>query len=325
MIRCAEELAATVGLSAACRALQVARSGLYRRRHPRAVSPPRPRPSPERALSPLEKTQVREILNSPRFQDCPPRQVYATLLDEGTYLCSISSLYRILQENREIRERRNQLRHPAYAKPRLVATAPNQVWTWDITKLRGPAKWSVYYLYVLLDLFNRFAVGWLIAERESAQLAQSLIAEACRRQAIARQQLTVHSDRGGPMTAKSLALLMADLGVNVSHSRPRTSNDNPFSEAQFKTAKYHPSYPDFFDSLVDARVWGRHFFPWYNFEHRHMGLGLMTPAAPRLPSPQPPQLPSPQPPQGPRTCPYTRIPSRALPIRQPAGSPVMPM
>ena len=279
MIRCAEELAATVGLSAACRALQVARSGLYRRRHPRAVSPPRPRPSPERALSPLEKTQVREILNSPRFQDCPPRQVYATLLDEGTYLCSISSLYRILQENREIRERRNQLRHPAYAKPRLVATAPNQVWTWDITKLRGPAKWSVYYLYVLLDLFSRFAVGWLIAERECAQLAQSLIAEACRRQAIARQQLTVHSDRGGPMTAKSLALLMADLGVNVSHSRPRTSNDNPFSEAQFKTAKYHPSYPDFFDSLVDARVWGRHFFPWYNFEHRHIGLGLMTPAA----------------------------------------------
>ena len=197
------------------------------------------------------------------------------------------------------------------AKPRLVATAPNQVWTWDtlaprsgresrrpaapfgcaregetacaasagVTKLRGPVKWSVYYLYVLLDLFSRFAVGWLIAERESAQLAQSLIAEACRRQGIARQQLTVHSDRGGPMTAKSLALLMADLGVNVSHSRPRTSNDNPFSQAQFKTAKYHPSYPGFFDSLVDARVWGRHFFPWYNFEHRHIGLGLMTPAA----------------------------------------------
>ena len=278
MIQSAEDLAPVVGVSAACRALQVPRSALYRRRRPPRASPPRPRATPARALSPGEKMQVREVLNSPRFQDCPPRQVYATLLDEGTYLCSISSLYRILQENREIRERRNQLCHPAYAKPRLVATAPNQVWTWDITKLRGPVRWSVYYLYVLLDLYSRFAVGWLIAERESAQLAQTLIAEACRRQRIAPQQLTVHADRGGPMTAKSLALLMADLGVNVSHSRPRTSNDNPFSEAQFKTAKYHPSYPDFFDSLVDARVWGRHFFPWYNFEHRHIGLGLMTPA-----------------------------------------------
>jgi transposase InsO family protein len=278
MIQSAEDLALAVGVSAACRALRVARSGLYRRRHPHATSLPRPRPPPARALSPVERAQVRDVLNSPRFEDCAPQPVYATLLDEGTYLCSISSLYRILRQNSEIRERRNQLRHPTFATPRLMATAPNQVWTWDITKLRGPVTWSVYYLYVLLDLYSRFVVGWLIAQQESAQLAQALIAESCARQGILRGQLTVHADRGGPMTAKSLALLLADLEVNVSHSRPRTSNDNPFSEAQFKTAKYHPSYPDFFDSLPEARTWGRHFFPWYNFEHRHVGVGLLTSA-----------------------------------------------
>ena len=236
-------------------------------------------PGRRRALSADEKAVVRATLNSERFQDDAPREVYATLLDEGTYLCSVPTMYRILRENQEIRERRDQLRHPTYAKPELLATAPNQVWTWDITKLLGPVKWVYFYLYVLLDLFSRFVVGWLIAERESTELAQALMAESCTRQAIPPHQLTIHADRGAPMIAKPLALLLADLGVTESHSRPHVSNDNPFSEAQFKTLKYQPDYPERFGSQADARTWTQRFFPWYNFEHRHSGIGWMTPAA----------------------------------------------
>ena len=279
--------AAEVPVRRACTLIGRARATHYRHQKPPVHGPARPRRAPDngQALTDTECAQVLALINTPKYTDLAICQIWARELDEGNYWCSTSSMYRIANAAGQTRERRRQATHPAKVKPELLADGPSQVWTWDITKLRGPVKWSVYYLYVLLDLYSRFAVGWLIAERESAQLAQSLIAEACRRQGIARlpaaamQQLTVHSDRGGPMTAKSLALLMADLGVNVSHSRPRTSNDNPFSEAQFKTAKYHPSYPDFFDSVVDARVWGRDFFPWYNFEHRHIGLGLMTPAA----------------------------------------------
>jgi putative transposase len=204
--------------------------------------------------------------------------VYAALLEDDTYLCSVPTMYRILRENDEVRERRDQLRHPAYAKPELLATAPNQVWTWDITKLLGPAKWTYYYLYVVLDLFSRKVVGWMIAGREAAELAEQLVTETCVREGIPPDQLTLHADRGSAMIAKSLALLLTDLGVRDSHSRPHVSNDNPYSEAQFKTLKYHPTFPSFFGSLADARTWAQSFFTWYNDQHHHTGLGLLTPS-----------------------------------------------
>jgi putative transposase len=229
-------------------------------------------------LSQAEKVTVRQVLNSERFWDSSPRQVYATLLDEGTYLCHWRTMYRILDEHTEVRERRNQLQHPNYTKPELLATGPNQLWSWDITKLRGPAKWTYYYLYVILDVFSRYVVGWMIAERESASLARELIAASCTKQGIQREQLTLHADRGNSMHSKSVALLLADLGVTKTHSRPYVPNDNPYSEAQFKTLKYRPDYPDRFGSIADARCWARYFFQWYNHEHRHTGLGLMTPA-----------------------------------------------
>ena len=273
-----EGLAKQVGVKIACQALGVPRSSLYAARQPR-LGKVRRLASPPRALRPDEKTLVRKTLNSGRFQDQAPREVYATLLDEGAYLCSVSSMYRILRENQELRERRNQLRHPVYAKPELLATAPNQVWTWDITRLPGPARWVGLCLYVLLDLFSRFVVGWLVAERESSALAERLIDESAARQGIVTGQLRLHSDRGGPMTAKSLALLFADLGVKPSLARPHTPDDNPYSEAQFKTVKYHPTFPKRFGSVLDARAWGQKFFAWYNYQHHHTGLGLMTPAA----------------------------------------------
>ena len=273
-----EHLAAQVGVKTACEALGLPRSSHYAARQPR---PPQGRrlAAPLRALSTEEKAVVRQTLNSQRFADQAPREVYATLLDEGTYLCSVVSMYRILRGNQEVRERRNQLRHPAYAKPQLLAIGPNQVWTWDITKLLGPVKWTYFYLYVLLDLFSRFVVGWLIAERENATLAEHLIAESCARQNIPPDQLRLHSDRGGPMTAKPLALLFADLGLTQSLARPRTPDDNAYSEAQFKTLKYHPTFPGRFGGVLDARGWAQTFFHWYNYAHHHTGLGLMTPAA----------------------------------------------
>jgi len=273
-----EGLGEQIGVTSACEVLGLPRSSLYAARKPRPARVRRPS-VPPRALTTEEKARVRQTLNGERFADQAPREVYATLLDEGQYLCSVPTMYRILRENREVRERRNQLRHPAYPKPRLLATRPNQVWTWDITRLPGPAKWIGFCLYVLLDLFSRFVVGWLVAERESAALAELLIDESAARQGIALGQLHLHSDRGGPMTAKSLALLFADLGVKPSLARPHTPDDNPYSEAQFKTAKYHPTFPERFGSLLDARSWGGRFFHWYNYQHHHTGLGLMTPAA----------------------------------------------
>jgi putative transposase len=278
MIQTTEQLAKRVGVTAACGVLPVSRSALYRARHAAPISSSL-KPTLARALSEVEQAQVRQTLNSDRFVDCAPRQVYATLLDEDRYLCSVSTMYRILAENGEIRERRDQLRHPNYTKPELLATGPNQVWSWDITQLLGPVKWTHYYLYVVLDIFSRYVVGWMIAERESSRLAEELIRESCVKQNIQPQQLTLHADRGGTMLAKSLALLMADLGVTKSHSRPQVSNDNPFSEAQFKTMKYCSEYPDRFGSPADARAWAREFFPWYNDEHYHTALGLLTPAA----------------------------------------------
>jgi putative transposase len=272
----AEQLGQRIGVEAACVALSVPRSSLYRARRPRSARS-HPKISP-RAFSEAEKIKVREELNSERFQDCAPREAYATLLDEGQYLCSWRSMYRILAENEEVRERRNQLRHPNYSKPELLATGPNQLWSWDITKLLGPTKWTYYYLYVILDVFSRYVVGWMIAECESAILAEELIAETCARQGIQPDQLTIHADRGSSMTSKSVAFLLADLGVTKTHSRPHVSNDNPYSEAQFKTLKYRPDYPSRFGCQADARAWANTFFTWYNQEHHHSGLALLTPA-----------------------------------------------
>ena len=221
---------------------------------------------------------MRDVLNSEAFQDKSPREVYATLLDEGRYLCYWRTMYRILAEHDEIRERRNQLQHPTYTKPELLARDRNQLWSWDITKLRGPSKHSYYYLYVILDVYSRYVVGWMIAEQENAELAEQLIAETCTKQDIQRDQLTIHADRGSAMTSKSVALLLSDLGVTKTHSRPHVSNDNPYSEAQFKTLKYRPDYPGRFGSIIDARSWGRAFFDWYNNRHHHTGLALLTPA-----------------------------------------------
>ena len=278
MIASVEQLAERVGVSAACQALAVPRSSLYRQRQvaeppvaPVAVISPR-------ALQPIEKAEVRQVLNSERFADQAPREVYARLMDEGRYLCSWRTMYRILDENQEVRERRNQLRHPQYTKPELLATQPNQLWSWDITKLLGPTKWTYYYLYTILDVFSRYSVGWLIAERESASLAEELISQTCLRQGIQRGQLTIHADRGSSMSSKPVALLMADLGITKTHSRPHVSNDNPFSESQFKTLKYRPDYPERFGCQVDARTWAAEFFRWYNYEHHHSAIGLLTPA-----------------------------------------------
>jgi putative transposase len=221
---------------------------------------------------------VLEQLHTPRFVDLAPGEVYATLLDEGRYLCSERTMYRVLAAHAEVRERRAQLRHPSYAAPELLARRPNELWSWDITKLLGPAKWTYFYLYVMLDVFSRYVVGWMVAHRESATLAEQFIRETCARQAIAPEQLTVHADRGSAMTSKPVAMLLADLGVTKTHGRPHVSNDNPFSEAQFKTLKYRPAFPGRFGSIQDARAHCHVFFPWYNTEHHHVGLGLLTPA-----------------------------------------------
>ena len=270
-------LSTEIGIKPACAALGIVRSGFYRGQGP--AKAPSPRPSPPRALSFEERQAVLATLHTDRFVDTAPATVYATLLDEGRYYCSIRTLYRILDERAEVKERRNQLRHPVYQKPELLATAPNQVWSWDITKLLGPVKWSYCYLYVILDIFSRYVVGWMIAPAESAVLAQRLIKDTCEKQQIGTGQLTLHADRGSSMKSKPVALLLADLGVTKTHSRPYTSDDNPFSEAQFKTLKYRPDFPERFGSLEDARVFCQTFFAWYNGEHRHSGIGLMTPAA----------------------------------------------
>ncbi len=265
-----------LGIAPTCAALGLPTATYYRRIRPPAPGPAR-RPSPPRTLAATERTAVLALLHAPRFVDLAPAQVQAQLLDEGRYLCSARTMYRILAAHGEVRERRDQLRHPRYAAPELLATAPNQVWSWDITKLLGPAKWTYFYLYVILDLFSRYVVGWMVAHRESAALATKLIAQTCARQGIPPGQLTLHADRGSAMTSKPVALLLADLGVTKTHSRPYVSNDNPFSEAQFKTLKYRPDFPERFGSLVDARAHGHVFFPWYNTAHRHSGIGLLTP------------------------------------------------
>jgi putative transposase len=268
-----------LGMTTACGALSLPRSSWYRHQA-RVDAPVEPsaRPSPPRALAPAERQEVLETFHSERFIDQAPRQVWATLLDEGKHLCSVRTMYRILEANDESLERRAQRRHVVYKKPELLATAPNQLWSWDITKLLGPAKWTYYYLYVILDVFSRYVVGWMVAHRESAELAERLIAETCEKQGIPRGQLTLHADRGSSMKSKPVAFLLADLGVTKSHSRPHVSNDNPFSESQFRTLKYRPGFPERFGSIEDARSYCVDFFGWYDNEHRHSGIGLLTPA-----------------------------------------------
>jgi putative transposase len=273
----AGELAAEVGTVAACRSLGLARASFYRQRRPRPPqAPPAPRAS-HRALRPEERQAVLEVLHDERFVDHAPAEVYASLLDGGTYLCSVRTMYRILAQHDEVRERRDLLRHPNYRKPQLLATAPDQVWSWDITKLLGPAKWTYYHLYVVLDIFSRYVVGWLVAERESSALAQRLVHESACKEGIAPGQLVLHSDRGASMKSHGLSVLLANLGITKTHSRPHVSNDNPFSEAQFKTLKYRPDFPARFGSLEDARAFCRRFFHWYNLDHHHSALGWLTP------------------------------------------------
>lgn len=274
-----EILAHDVGTDPACRALGVSRAGLYRRREICKAAPrvPKKRPAPPRTLPSKERLELLNILHSERFQDKAPHEVYATLLDEGIYLCSVRTMYRILEENSEVKERRNQLRHPDYKKPELLAVLPNQVWSWDITKLLGPATWTYFHLYVILDIFSRYVVGWMVASCESAVLAERLIKETCGKQGIQKGQLTIHADRGSSMKSKPVAFLLADLGVTKTHSRPHVSDDNPYSEAQFKTLKYRPDFPKRFGSIEDARAFCQGFFRWYNQEHKHTGISLLTP------------------------------------------------
>ncbi len=273
-------LTPAVGTAAACRVLGVNRTTVYRWRTPRPEADARRERAPSpRALSTQERATVLAVLHSERFVNDSPAQVYATLLDEGTYLASQRTMYRVLAANGEVRERRDQLRRPNYTRPELLATTPNELWSWDITRLLGPQKWTYYHLYVMLDVFSRYVVGWMLAHRETAVLAERFIADTCAKQKIARGTLTIHADRGSSMTSKPVALLMADLGVTKSHSRPHVSNDNPFSESQFKTMKYRPDFPDRFGCIDDGRGFCHPFFDWYNTEHRHSGLGLHTPAS----------------------------------------------
>lgn len=284
------QLAPLVGVRSACNSLLVSRASFYRLRPvlgpelaERAPSPAPPEsvaiePTNPRALSPAERQAVLDCLHQERFQDVAPAAVHARLLDEGRYLCSPRTMYRILEQVGESRERRDHLTHPAYQKPELLATAPNQLWSWDITKLLGPAKWTYFYLYVVLDVFSRYVVGWMVAHRETAELAEKFIEETILKYDIPRDQLNIHADRGRVMRSKNVALLMADLGVSKTHSRPYVSDDNPYSESQFRTLKYRPGFPDRFGCIEDSRSFCSQFFPWYNQEHRHSGVGMLTPA-----------------------------------------------
>lgn len=276
MITLINEMSPQTGKKAACEALSFPRATFYRSTQDKRPES-KQRPEPPLALTAEERQSVLNVLHSDRFCDDAPHQVYAKLLDDGVYLCSIRTMYRLLEsEHGCVRERRKHVQRPHYVKPELLATGPNQVWSWDITKLKGPAKWTYFYLYVILDIFSRYVVGWMIAHREQAALAKRLIGDSCEKQEISRDQLTLHADRGSSMRSKDVAYLLADLGVTKTHSRPHVSNDNPYSESQFKTLKYCPQFPEKFGSIQDARSFCRNFFDWYNKEHRHSAIGLMT-------------------------------------------------
>ena len=266
-----------VGTAALCRALGLSRATVYRLKAPEMGVPRAPRPTPSHALSEGERQVVLDVLHGQRFVDRPPADVVAALLDEGRYLCSTRTMYRILDGEKEVKERRNQRKHPIYEKPELLATRPNEVWSWDITKLKGPVKWTYYQLYVILDIFSRYVVGWMVAEHESSELAKRLISESCLKQEVLPETLTLHADRGSSMNSKPVAMMLSDLGVTKTHSRPHVSNDNPYSESHFKTLKYRPGFPERFGSLQDARTFCQEFFTWYNTQHHHSGIAWLTP------------------------------------------------
>lgn len=273
----AEELSKEIGILAACAALGVPRASFYRARKPKGPSGPRPRP--KRALSEAERKEVLDICHSEAFVDKAPRTIQATLMDRGVYLCSSRTMYRILGAAGEVKERRDQARHPAYVKPELCAAAPNQVWSWDITDLKGPVRGARYKLYVTIDLFSRLVVGWTVQEKEDENLAKEFHRQTFLQHGIGPFELTLHSDRGPAMVSRTVATLLSDLKVTKSHGRPHVSDDNPYSEAQFKTLKYHPEFPERFGSIEDARSFCRRYFHWYNHHHRHSGIGMMTPAS----------------------------------------------
>lgn len=270
-------LSEMVGKKAACNAMTIPRATFYRHQVKKSVTEPFKRPAPPLALSSTERQAILDVAHEQRFWDASPYQMYATLLDEGQYIGSVRTIYRVLSANDEVRERRKQVSRPRYKKPELLATAPNQVWSWDITKLKGPVKWNYFHLYVILDIFSRYVVGWMVAHRESATLAKRLIEETCVKQQVPKGQLTLHADRGSSMKSKLVAHLLADLGVTKTHNRPHVSNDNPYSESQFKTLKYNPGFPERFGSIQDAREFCQEFFRWYNTVHKHSGIGLMSP------------------------------------------------
>ena len=276
---CVVELTPLVGTGPACRAAGKSKATHYRRRQPPKLGPPPPRPAPPNALSDDEVGVLMDVLRSERFRDLAPAQVWAMLLDEDVYLASISTMYRLLRAHGELHERRAQATHPARTRPELMATAPNQCWSWDITKLRGPQRGVWFDLYVIIDIFSRYVPRWMVAPTESADLAESFIAAAVRAQDVKPGTLTIHADRGTSMTSKPVAELLADLGVGRTHSRPHVSNDNPYIEASFKTLKYCPAFPERFGSIADARAFCDQFFSYYNHEHRHSGVGLHTPAS----------------------------------------------
>jgi putative transposase len=274
-----EDLETVTSTKRACGLLGASRATRYRRRRSAVAGPPAPRPTPPNALSETERQHVLAVLRSPEYCDLAPAQVWARLLDDGIYLCSISTMYRLLAAAGENRERRRQRTHPAKKRPELIARRPNQVWSWDITKLQGPERGVYFELFVIIDIFSRYVAGWMVSAAETGELAEAFIAETLTTQGISRDQLTLHADRGTSMTSKPVAQLLVDLGVARSHSRPHVSNDNPYSEAAFKTLKYCPAFPDHFEDIDHARAFGKEFFDHYNHEHYHSGLGLHTPAS----------------------------------------------
>lgn len=272
------EIAPVVGVGRACDALSIPRATYYRSEQSKKAGPRKPRPTSARALTPAERAEVLAVLHSPRFMDAAPAEVYAALLEESVRHCSVRTMYTILDAENEIKERRNQLRHPTYAKPELLATGPNQVWSWDLTKLRARERWTYYHLYVLIDIYSRYVVGWMLAHYESGELAAQLVRETCQKQGGDPGQLAIHADRGSAPKSKTLAQMFSDLGVIASHSRPYVSNDNPYSESHFKTMKYRGGYPDRFQGYGQAHDYCREFFPWQNLEHRHSGIAMLTPS-----------------------------------------------
>lgn len=268
----------TATIQELCEGFQIGEATYYRWKNKKKKPVEKPeKPRHWKRLSEDEESEVMELMTSERFIDMAPAAIYATLLDDGEYLCSERTMYRYLERNAAVKERRNQRVHPEYKKPELLATRPKQLWSWDITKLKTGRKCEYLHLYVIIDVYSRFVVGWMVAEKECSILAEQFIAETCFKEEIERDQLTIHADRGAAMKSKTVYQLMCDLGITKTHSRPHVSNDNPYSESQFKTMKYHSTFPRKFGCLEDAKSFLRGWFEWYNFKHKHSGIEMMSP------------------------------------------------